>query len=152
MPIHRLDEVPGELATLVDLTCDSDGKVDRFIDIKDVKDVLELHPFRDQPYYLAMFLIGAYQEVMGSNHNLFGQPNEAQIVIDDNGRFHVTKIVPASSIGDMLQFARHDPAQMRERFEKRLASQVEAGKLSRDAADRILADYAAAFTQQTYLG
>jgi arginine decarboxylase len=152
VPIHRLNEVPTELATLVDLTCDSDGKIDRFVDIKDVKDVLELHPYRQEPYYLAMFLVGAYQEVMGCNHNLFGQPNEAQVVIDSDGRFHVTKIVPGNTVGDMLNFARYEPVQLRERFERRLTAQVEAGKLTRETADRILAEYAAAATQQTYLG
>lgn len=151
VPLHRLNEVPSEFATLVDLTCDSDGKIDRFTDIKDVKDVLELHPYRNQPYYLAMFLLGAYQEVMGSYHNLFGQPNEAQIVIDNDGRFHVTKIVPASTVADMLQFARYEPNQLRERFERRVAAQVEAGKLTREAADRIILDFAAAFGRQTYL-
>ncbi|MBS0262227.1 MAG: biosynthetic arginine decarboxylase [Planctomycetes bacterium] len=152
MPIHRLHELPTELATLVDLTCDSDGKIDRFVDIKDVKDVLELHHFRQEPYYLAMFLVGAYQEVMGSNHNLFGQPNEAQVVIDADGRFHVTKIVPGNTVGDMLNFAKYDTAQLRERFERRIASQVESGQLTREAGDRIVAEYAAAAAQQTYLG
>jgi arginine decarboxylase len=151
MPIHRLDELPSEFATLVDLTCDSDGKVDRFVDIKDVKDVLELHPFRQGPYYLAMFLLGAYQEVMGSYHNLFGQTNEAQIVIDDDGKFHVTKIVPGSTVAEMLQFARYDPGQLRERFERRLAAQVVAGHLTRETADTLAAAYAAAAGQQTYL-
>ncbi|MBI3865921.1 MAG: biosynthetic arginine decarboxylase [Planctomycetia bacterium] len=151
MPIHRLGESPTEFATLVDLTCDSDGKIDRFVDIKDVKDVLELHPYRQEPYYLAMFLLGAYQEVMGSYHNLFGRTNEAQIVIDNDGRFHVTKIVPASSVADMLSFARYDPAQLRERFERRLAERVDAGKLTRDTADGLVAQYAAAAAQQTYL-
>jgi arginine decarboxylase len=151
VPLHRLDEVPSEFATLVDLTCDSDGKIDRFVDIKDVKDVLELHPYRGHPYYLAMFLLGAYQEVMGSCHNLFGLPNEAQVVIDVDGRFHVTKIVPASTVADLLQFAKYEPGQLRERFQRRLAARIEAGKLTRETADRMLSDYAAAFSRQTYL-
>lgn len=151
MPIHRLDEFPSEFATLVDVTCDSDGKIDRFVDIKDVKDVLELHPYRHEPYYVAMFLLGAYQEVMGSYHNLFGQTNEAQIVIDDDGKFHVTKIVPGSTVADMLQFARYDPVQLRERFERRLAAQVAAGQLARETADTMAAAYVAAAGQQTYL-
>jgi arginine decarboxylase len=151
MPIHRLNEVPTEFATLVDLTCDSDGKIDRFVDLKDVKEVLELHPFRGEPYYLAVFLVGAYQEVMGSYHNLFGQPNEAQVVIDNDGRFHVTKIVPGSRIADMLAFARYDSAQLQERFERRLNAQVDAGTLARDTAVALAAEYAAAVNQQTYL-
>lgn len=151
MPIHRLNEVPTEFATLVDVTCDSDGKVDRFVDLKDVKEVLELHPFRGQPYYLAMFLVGAYQEVMGSYHNLFGQTNEAHVVIDNDGRFHVTKIVPGSQVSDMLAFARYDPAQLQERFERRLNLQVESGALTQEAAVRLAADFVAAAKQQTYL-
>jgi arginine decarboxylase len=151
MPIHRLNEVPSEFATLVDLTCDSDGKIDRFVDLRDVKEALELHPFRGEPYYLATFLLGAYQEVMGSYHNLFGQTNEAQVVIDNDGRFHITKIVPGSSVADMLSFARYEPARLQERFLTRLTAQIEAGTLSRDDAARLSAEYVAAAGQQTYL-
>jgi arginine decarboxylase len=151
MPIHRLNELPTEFATLVDVSCDSDGKIDRFVDLRDVREVLELHPFREAPYYLATFLIGAYQEVMGSYHNLFGQTNEAQVVIDSDGRFHVTKIVPGSSIADMLQFARYDPVQLQERFARRISAKAEAGTLSRDDAARLAAEFAAAASQQTYL-
>jgi arginine decarboxylase len=151
MPIHRLNEVPTDFATLVDVTCDSDGKIDRFVDLRDVKEVLELHPFRGEPYYLATFLVGAYQEVMGSYHNLFGQTNEAHVVIDNDGRFHVTKIIPGSSVADMLAFARYDPAQLQERFARRLTAKVEAGALSRDDATRLAADFALAASQQTYL-
>jgi len=152
MPIHRLDERPDDFATLVDVTCDSDGKIDRFVDIKDVKEVLELHPYREgEPYYLAMFLVGAYQEVMGSYHNLFGQTNEAQVVIDADGRFHITKIVPGSKVSDMLTFARFDPAQLQEKFSKQLQARVEAGSLSREDAAKALADYTAAAGMQTYL-
>ncbi|MGQ0635306.1 MAG: biosynthetic arginine decarboxylase [Planctomycetaceae bacterium] len=151
MPIHRLNETPSDFATLVDVTCDSDGKIDRFVDLKDVKDALELHPLRDEPYYLGVFLLGAYQEVMGSYHNLFGQPHEAQIVIDNDGRFHVTKIVPGSRVADMLAFARYDPAQLQERFRQQLAVQVAAGALSPEIANRLESEYAAALNWQTYL-
>jgi len=151
MPIHRLNEIPTEFATLVDVTCDSDGKVDRFVDLKDVKEVLELHPFRGQPYYLAMFLVGAYQEVLGSCHNLFGQTNEAQVVIDSDGMFHVTKIIPGSQVSDMLAFARYDAAQLQDRFARRLNSQVESGALTCETAERLAAEYVAAAKQQTYL-
>jgi arginine decarboxylase len=151
VPIHRLNEFPSDFATLVDVTCDSDGKIDRFVDLRDVKEVLELHPYRGEPYYLGVFLLGAYQEVMGSYHNLFGQTNEAQVVIDDDGRFHVTKIVPGSRVADMLSFAHYEPAQLQEKFAKRLSSRVETGALDRALADRLSAEYAAAAGQQTYL-
>lgn len=152
MPIHRLNEKPTDFATLVDVTCDSDGKIDRFVDLKDVKEVLELHPYQaDKPYYLGVFLVGAYQEVMGSYHNLFGQTNEAQVVIDSDGRFHVTKIVPASTVSDMLAFARYDLTQLHERFERQLAAKVEAGTMTGDVANRLVTEYIAAAGQQTYL-
>lgn len=152
MPIHRLNETPADFATLVDVTCDSDGKIDRFVDLKDVKDVLELHPYREnEPYYLGMFLIGAYQEVMGSYHNLFGQTNEAQIVIDNDGKFHVTKIVPGSSVSDMLEFARYDPAQLQERVRKQLQARVATGQLDQETATELAAKYVAAAGSQTYL-
>ncbi|MEW6737758.1 MAG: biosynthetic arginine decarboxylase, partial [Acidobacteriota bacterium] len=81
MPIHKLDTAPSEHATLVDLTCDSDGIIDKFVDLKDIKETLELHPFQPgEPYYLAIFMIGAYQEVMGNFHNLFGTLNEAHVI------------------------------------------------------------------------
>ncbi len=86
LPIHKLNKKPTEYATLCDITCDSDGIVDKFVDLHDVKPVLELHKLeKDEPYYLAMMLVGAYQEVMGNNHNLFGVPHEAHIYIGEDG-------------------------------------------------------------------
>lgn len=151
MPIHRLDKQPTDFATMVDVTCDSDGRIDRFVDIKNVKDVLELHPFNEQPYYLAIFLVGAYQEVMGSYHNLFGQPNEAQVVVDTDGGYHITRIVPGSSIGDMIEFARYDRNQAWENFRRLLSKRVTAGKLEQSQADQLLEDYKQAVTHSTYL-
>ena len=96
MSIHRLDETPTDIATMVDVTCDSDGIIDRFVDLKDVKDVLELHDLTDEPYYLAIFLAGAYQEVMGSYHNLFGHPNEAQIALAEGAGITSPRSYPAA--------------------------------------------------------
>ena len=154
MPIHRLNETPTDYATLVDVTCDSDGKIDHFVDLKDVKEVLELHPytgFTGGPYYLAVFLVGAYQEVMGSYHNLFGQPNEAQVIIDNDGRFHVTKLVPGSRVGDMLAFARYDKDQARENFRKMVQRRVTAGAVTAERAEEIIGQYEAAVNGYTYL-
>lgn len=151
MPIHRLDERPADFATLVDVTCDSDGCIDNFVDVKNTKRVLELHPFKGQPYYLAIFLVGAYQEVMGSYHNLFGQPNEVQVVIDDNGAYHITKAIPGSRISDMLSFARYDKQQVTESYRKLLQVRVAAGLLTAAAAEDAASDYEAAVGRGTYL-
>ena len=151
-PIHRLHEIPEDFATLVDVTCDSDGKIDRFVDLKDVKQTLELHPWKDgEDYYLGLFLTGAYQEVMGSYHILFGQPNEAQVVIDTGGCYHVTKLISGSRISDMMQFARYSPAQLVESFCKQLTIRVEAGVLTKAMADQLATEYEAGAAQGTYL-
>ena len=79
MPIHRLDEKPTRRGVFADLTCDSDGKIDQFIDQHDVKDVLELHPWNGEPYYIGVFLVGAYQEILGDLHNLFGDTDAVHV-------------------------------------------------------------------------
>src|SRR5215813_9408134 len=85
MPIHRLAERPARHAVLGDITCDSDGKIDQFIDLRDVKRVLPLHPFNGEPYYLGVFLVGAYQEILGDLHNLFGDTNAVHVSMGSNG-------------------------------------------------------------------
>ncbi|HTG16761.1 MAG TPA: biosynthetic arginine decarboxylase [Blastocatellia bacterium] len=151
MPIHRLNEQPTDYATFVDITCDSDGHIDKFVDLKDVKDVLELHPFTGDPYYIAIFLVGAYQEVMGSNHNLFGRPNEAHVIIDTEGRYHITRIVQGSRIGDMLSFARYDKAQAWESFQRMTKTQVAGGQMTQEEADSLVSQYESDINRYTYL-
>jgi arginine decarboxylase len=152
LPIHRLNEKLTDYATLVDVTCDSDGKVDRFVDIKDVKHTLELHNWKpDQAYYLGMFLVGAYQEVMGSHHNLFGHPYEAHIAIENDGRFHVTRIVQGSCINDMMQFAKYEPTQLVESYRKQLNAQVIAGAMTEEAAKQLVKQYESVASKSTYL-
>ncbi len=151
MPIHRLDQQPTDYATFVDITCDSDGHIDKFVDLKDVKDVLELHPFTGDPYYIAIFLVGAYQEVMGSYHNLFGQPNEAHVIIDTDGRYHIKKIVQGSRIGDMLNFARYDKTQALENFQRMTKARINAGSMTQEEADDLIRQYENDINRYTYL-
>jgi arginine decarboxylase len=151
MPIHRLNEQPTDYATFVDLTCDSDGHIDKFVDLKDVKEVLELHPFTGDPYYIAIFLVGAYQEVMGSNHNLFGRPNEAHVIIDTEGRYHIKKIVQGSRIGDMLTAARYDKGQAWESIQRMIGTRVASGLLSEEEAGSLMKQYESDINRYTYL-
>ena len=151
MPIHRLDEQPTDYATFVDLTCDSDGHIDKFVDLKDVKEVLELHPFTGDPYYIAIFLVGAYQEVMGSNHNLFGRPNEAHVIIDTEGRYHIKKIVQGSRVGDMLTAARYDKGQAWESMQRMIDTRVAGGFLSEEEAGSLMRQYESDINRYTYL-
>ncbi|MGI8640104.1 MAG: biosynthetic arginine decarboxylase, partial [Pyrinomonadaceae bacterium] len=110
IPIHKLNKKPTEYATLCDITCDSDGIVDKFVDLHDVKPVLELHKLeKGEPYYLAIMLVGAYQEVMGNNHNLFGAPHEAHIHIGEDG-YIIKKVIQGATLGDALATVRFDSA------------------------------------------
>lgn len=152
VPIHRLNEKLTDYATLVDVTCDSDGKIDRFVDLKDVKHTLELHNWKpDQDYFLGIFLVGAYQEVMGSHHNLFGHPNEAHIAIEQDGRFHVTRIVQGSCISDMLQFAKYEPAQLVDSYRKQLLAKVQSGSMTEELAQKLVKQYELGASKSTYL-
>jgi arginine decarboxylase len=152
VPLHRLQEPNVDFATLVDVTCDSDGKIDKFVDLKDVKETLELPQWREnEDYYIGLFLLGAYQEVMGSYHNLFGLPNEAQVFMEADGRFHVSKIVAGSKIQDMVAFARYEPQHLQGAFAKRMEQCVDAGKFSKEKGDELIRQYNAASTWATYL-
>src|SRR5258706_10623777 len=151
MPIHRLNEQPTDYATFVDITCDSDGHIDKFVDLKDVKEVLELHPFTGDPYYIAIFLVGAYQEVMGSYHNLFGRPNEAHVIIDTEGRYHIKKLVQGSRIGDMLTYARYDKTQSIENFERMARARVAAGQITDEQSAALVRQYKSDINRYTYL-
>jgi len=152
IPLHRLQESKVDFATLVDVTCDSDGKIDKFVDLKDVKETLELPEWREnEDYYLGLFLLGAYQEVMGSYHNLFGLPNEAQIFMESDGRFHVSKIVPGSRIQDMVSFARYDVPHLQEAFSKRIRAAIESGNCPPEKGDALIQQYAQAALWTTYL-
>lgn len=117
-PLHRLDEEPRETGTLVDLTCDSDGEVKEFIDYRDTKAVLELHQPNGGPYYLAFCLLGAYQDVLGNFHNLYGPPNEAFVHVNRDGSWKITKIVRGNTSQEMLSHMNWDAREMVQTMEK----------------------------------
>jgi arginine decarboxylase len=151
IPIHRLNKPPTEFATLCDITCDSDGVVDKFVDLHDVKQVLELHSLNeDEPYYIALMLVGAYQEVMGNNHNLFGAPNEAHIHIDDDG-YLIKKVVKGTTVGEALERARYERGQLHEGFRRIVAQRVKRGELSEADAAEMGELYESRINAYTYL-
>jgi arginine decarboxylase len=151
IPIHRLNKAPTEYATLCDITCDSDGVVDKFVDLHDVKQVLELHSLvEDEPYYIALMLVGAYQEVMGNNHNLFGAPNEAHIHIDEDG-YLIKKVVKGTTVGEALSRARYEPGQLHEGFRRLVAQRVKRGDLSEAEGAEMVESYESRINAYTYL-
>ncbi len=105
MPIHRLNERPTRRGVLADITCDSDGEISRFIDLKDVKDVLELHELRpDAGYHIGIFLVGAYQEILGDMHNLFGDTNEVHVSVSADGGYQIDHVVTGDTVDDVLRY------------------------------------------------
>ncbi|MGI9036821.1 MAG: biosynthetic arginine decarboxylase [Pyrinomonadaceae bacterium] len=150
IPIHKLNKKPTEYATLCDITCDSDGIVDKFVDLHDVKPVLELHKLDDEPYYLAMMLIGAYQEVMGNNHNLFGLPHEAHIHIGDDG-YIIKKVIPGWTLGDSLEVVRYDGAHLHELFRKQVMKRIKDGEISDKDGHELIDYYESRINAYTYL-
>ncbi len=152
MPIHRLDERPTRLGSFADLTCDSDGKIARFIDRGQVKPLLELHALRPgEPYWIGLFLAGAYQEVMGNLHNLFGSTNAVHIRLAAGGGYRVDHVVRGNTNAEVLEAMEHDPDLLLERL--RLASEQAIGKgdLSISDARRLMAHLRASLEQTTYL-
>ncbi|MDT7541395.1 MAG: arginine decarboxylase [Acidobacteriota bacterium] len=151
VPIHKLNKPPTAYATLCDITCDSDGVVDKFVDLHDVKNVLELHPLVEgEPYYIAFMLVGAYQEVMGNNHNLFGTPHEAQIYIDEDG-YLIKKVIRGMTVGEAAQTARYDRGMLHEGFRRQVAQRVKHNELTQAEAAQLVDFYESRLGAYTYL-
>ncbi|MEJ7861260.1 MAG: biosynthetic arginine decarboxylase [Pyrinomonadaceae bacterium] len=151
IPIHKLNKKPTEYATLCDITCDSDGIVDKFVDLHDVKPVLELHKLeKGVPYYLAIMLVGAYQEVMGNNHNLFGAPHEAHIHIGEDG-YIIKKVIQGATVGDTLATVRFEAAQLHDQFRRNVMQQIKSGDLATREGDQLIEYYEKQSDSYTYL-
>lgn len=151
VPIHKLNKKATEYATLCDITCDSDGIVDKFVDLHDIKTVLELHKLvKSEPYYLAMLLVGAYQEVMGNNHNLFGVPHEAHVFIGEDG-YIIKKVVYGATLGEAVTSARFDPGQLHDTFRKAVLQRIKEGLLTNTEGSRVIEFYEDQVESYTYL-
>ncbi len=150
MPIHRLNEQPDAFGTLLDTTCDSDGEINRFIDLRDIKEVLELHTLNDEPYYVGVFLLGAYQDTLGDFHNLFGSVNEAHVYLE-NGEWKIGKVLKGLTVGDVLKLFQYDREWMTSAFRRIIDQASEKGKVEKKLAKKILKDYEKEVEEYTYL-
>ena len=152
LPIHRLNEVPSELGVLCDITCDSDGTVDRFVDTKHFKESLELHSFRPgEPYYLGFLLLGAYQETLGDMHNLFGEVTQLNVTVQPDGRHAVGQPVRGDSVRDVLTEIGYEPEALREAIARRLAERKESGRIGDEDEHAVLATSSRVLDDYTYL-
>jgi arginine decarboxylase len=164
MPIHRLDEEPTQRAVLADLTCDSDGKIDQFIDLRDVKSVLELHPLQEagkisssttntqsrEPYYLGLFLAGAYQEIMGNLHNLFGDTNAVHIQLTPRG-YEIEQVVKGDTVTEVLGYVQYDAEDLVESIRRRTEQALQENRITLAEAQRLLQNYERSLSTYTYL-
>ena len=151
MPIHRLNEEPTCRGTIADLTCDSDGKIDRFIDLRDVKSVLELHPFvPEEPYFLALFLGGAYQEILGDLHNLFGDTDAVHIHATPTG-YKVEHVIKGDSMTEVLEYVQYNRDAMLENIRQETERALQDRQITLDEARLFLQKYEHCLNGYTYL-
>ncbi|HRK32077.1 MAG TPA: biosynthetic arginine decarboxylase [Tepidisphaeraceae bacterium] len=151
MPIHKLKQEPTCRGILADITCDSDGKVDRFIDQRDVKSVLELHPYDNTDYLLGVFLVGAYQEILGDLHNLLGDTNAVHVTIDDTGSFSIDEVIEGDTVREVLNYVQFDADDLKRAMFKTVERALKDQKLSTEEARLLLKFYENGLEGYTYL-
>jgi arginine decarboxylase len=152
MPLHRLHEEPTCRGILADITCDSDGKVDRFIDLRDVKSVLELHPLRgDDEYLIGVFLVGAYQEILGDLHNLLGDTNAVHVTVDDAGGFSIDEVIDGDTVREVLNYVQFNADDLKRAMFKTVERALKDQKLSTEESRVLLKFYENGLEGYTYL-
>jgi arginine decarboxylase len=151
MPIHRLNEVPTRRAVLGDITCDSDGKIDQFIDLRDVRNTLQLHPYTGEPYYLGAFLLGAYQEILGDLHNLFGDTNAVHVSLDEDGEYSIDDVIKGDTVREVLAYVQYNAEKLMEMLRKDVERAVRAGKISVTESRQLIRFYESGLDGYTYL-
>lgn len=151
MPVHRHNEPPTRQAMIADITCDSDGKIDHFIGTRGVRKTLPLHPLiESEPYYLGVFLVGAYQETLGDLHNLMGDTNVVSVRINEDSTFDFVREMDGDSIADVLSYVEYQPQQLLEQFRKTAEQSVREGRISAAERQAILEAYGASLRGYTY--
>src|SRR5437764_1297303 len=154
-PLHRHTEQPTRDSTIVDITCDSDGKIDTFIEGETVDETIALHPLRPgDPYYLGMFLTGAYQDIMGDMHNLFGRVHEVHVFVDDDDPedYYIEEVIPGDTMERVLQRVQYEPSDLAKRIKQALDSKVREGQVKPKESVQLIDFYEQAMRGYTYLG
>ena len=151
MPIQRLNERPTRSATLQDITCDSDGKISNFVTDRHVSHILPVHTFHNnEQYYLGVFLVGAYQEILGDMHNLFGDTNAVHISVKD-GKYHIDQIFDGETVEDVLDYVQYNPKKLVRQLETWVTKSVKQGKISLEEGKEVLSNYRSGLYGYTYL-
>jgi len=150
LPLHRLNERPTRRGVIADLTCDSDGKIDQFIELRDVKSSLELHPFDGKPYYLGVFLVGAYQEILGDLHNLFGDTNAVHIALADGG-YRIAHVVEGDSVTEVLGYVQYQRQNLVQRVRLAAEEALRKGLLTFEESALLMRRFDEGLSGYTYL-
>jgi arginine decarboxylase len=159
MPVSRLNERPTREGTLVDITCDSDGAVNKFIDLRDVRDTLPMHPLiangdgKPEPYYLGFFLMGAYQDIMGDLHNLFGRVNEVHVFLepDEPTGYYIEEIIEGATVIHSLTSVQYDENELKRQMKAQMDEAIKSDRMKPSEAMRLLDDYERGLKAYTYL-
>ncbi len=151
MPIHRLNEPPTHQAVLGDITCDSDGKIDQFIDRRDVKRTLALHEFTGEPYYLGVFLVGAYQEILGDLHNLFGDTHAVHVSLDPAGGVMLESVIKGDTVREVLDYVEFDAEILVQKLRDSVEAAVRDGRIDFEESGRLIRFYEDGLHGYTYL-
>jgi len=150
LPLHRLNERPTRRGVIADLTCDSDGKIDQFIELRDVKSALELHPYDGKPYYLGVFLVGAYQEILGDLHNLFGDTNAVHIALDGDS-YRIAHVVEGDSVTEVLGYVQYQKQNLVQRVRQASEEALRKGLLTFEESALLMKRFDEGLTGYTYL-
>ena len=154
MPIHRLTTPPDRHGTIVDITCDSAGKVSKFIDLQDVKETLPLHRIPPgEMYYIGVFMVGAYQDIMGDLHNLFGRVTEVHVFLDpdEESGWYIEEVIEGSTIGEVLAMTQWDKVELMRLLKSQVDGAIKTDRLKPNDAMRLLDDYERLLQEYTYL-
>ena len=150
-PLHRLDERPSKEAMIADLTCDSDGKLDQFIDLQDVKPTIRLHHPNGNPYYLGAFLVGAYQEILGDLHNLFGDTNAVHVSLRPDGKYKLEHVVQGDTVSEVLSYVEYDKLDLLRRVRNLAETAVRNHQMTFEDLAKLMRRYEEGLSGYTYL-
>ena len=151
MPIERLDEKPSRIATLQDVTCDSDGKIAHFVSPQGISDALPVHPLKNgEHYYIGVFLVGAYQEILGDLHNLFGDTNAVHVSVNENGHV-LEQVIDGETVADVLDYVQYNPRKLVRNLESWVTSSMKEGKITPEEGRQFLNNYKSGLYGYTYL-
>ena len=151
MPIHRLNEQPTRHAVISDVSCDSDGKIDAFIDQRDVKKTLLLHPYQGHHYYIGVFLIGAYQEILGDLHNLFGDTNAVHVDLSPTGEVELNQILKGETVSEVLDYVQFKGRDLMDLLQVSINTAVQERRITPTEAGRFVKFYEDGLNGYTYL-